>query len=60
MVSLQWLRGWVSADEVSEEFSKLELYCQMSKNELRNDWEAKIKKRSGYSSVPGMVNISYN
>lgn len=58
--SLAWLRGWVSADEVSEEFQNLELYCQSSKNEYRSQWEARVKKSSGYMGVPGMRVFSLN
>ncbi|CAI6360397.1 unnamed protein product [Macrosiphum euphorbiae] len=50
--SLRWLRGWASAEEVSEEFHNLELYCQESKNEFNSLLEAKIRKSSGYTGVP--------
>ncbi|XP_022175298.1 facilitated trehalose transporter Tret1-like [Myzus persicae] len=52
LLSLRWLRGWVSAEEVSEEFHNLELYCQKSKNEFHSLLEAKIRKSSGYTGVP--------
>lgn len=51
--SLRWLRGWVPAEEVSEEFHYLELYCQESKNDLENGRVTKTKESSGYTSVPG-------
>ncbi|KAL4092304.1 hypothetical protein QTP88_026828 [Uroleucon formosanum] len=50
--SLRWLRGWASAEEVSEEFHDLELYCQASKNEFNSFLETKIRKSSGYTGVP--------
>lgn len=53
--SLRWLRGWVSAEEVSEEFHALEVYCQESKNEFKSFLEAKIRKSSGYNGVPGLM-----
>lgn len=53
--SLRWLRGWVSAEEVDEEFHALEVYCQESKNEFNSFLEAKIKKSSVYTGVPGLM-----
>lgn len=50
--SLRWLRGWVSAEEVSEEFHALEVYCQESKNEFKSFLESKIRKSSVYNEVP--------
>ncbi|CAH1723921.1 unnamed protein product [Aphis gossypii] len=50
--SLRWLRGWVSAEEVSEEFHALEVYCQESKNEFKSFLEAKIRKSAVYNRVP--------
>uniref|UniRef100_A0A2H8TCU3 Facilitated trehalose transporter Tret1 n=1 Tax=Melanaphis sacchari TaxID=742174 RepID=A0A2H8TCU3_9HEMI len=50
--SLRWLRGWVSAEDVREEFHELELYCQASKNEFKSFLEAKIKKSSRYTGLP--------
>lgn len=57
MASLKWLRGWVSDDEVSDELHRLDMYCQASNNEYKNDWEAKLKKSFGYTSVPGKMII---
>lgn len=57
MASLKWLRGWVTEDEVSDEFKTLEIYCRKSKNEVKIDLEAEIKQSSDYNVVPGLKTI---
>ncbi|XP_050427896.1 facilitated trehalose transporter Tret1-like isoform X2 [Adelges cooleyi] len=52
MVSLRWLRGWVSADDVRAEFDKMEMDCIASKNEYTQFWESRIKKSTGFIGVP--------
>jgi succinate dehydrogenase/fumarate reductase cytochrome b subunit len=58
MSALRWLRGWVSAEEVSDEFRALQLYCEASRDEYKSAWEAELRKSSGYTGVPGLRTVS--
>lgn len=57
MSSLRWLRGWVSAEEVIDEFHGLELYCEASRDEYRSAWQTELKKSSEYTGVPGLLTV---
>ncbi|VVC39260.1 Sugar transporter, conserved site,Major facilitator superfamily domain,Major facilitator, sugar [Cinara cedri] len=52
MESLRWLRGCVPFEEVSEEFYRLEQYCQASTNDLKTKRETKIENTVRYTEVP--------
>lgn len=59
--ALRWLRGWVSEDEVIDEFHSLEMYCETSKNEYRTQWETRIRKKAaGYKGVPGLITFDFD
>lgn len=60
MSALKWLRGWVSDDEVIDEYHSLELYCETSQNEYKTRWETRIKKKTaGYTGVPGLITFYF-